>query len=220
MARSSDPDKICPPGFEAFDRESLARLDDAALVQRAATGAELAFEALMDRYTPLVVGYLYGKTQDAQDAEDIAQDVFWAVYRNLRQLRATKYFKAWLMRIVKSKLCDHHRRGRRGPKIVHLEPDPEREGDDPIERAPDRSESPAERAGYRQARGMAMEAMAKLPDKHRTIVYLRLFGEETVPEIAERLGLSESAVRARMLKGLKTMRKILRRRGVIPPKGR
>jgi len=55
-----------------------------------------------------------------------------------------------------------------------------------------------------------------LGEKYRDILSLRLLGEESTDDIAARLGLKESAVRMRLLRGLRKLRKALRKYDMDP----
>ena len=78
---------------EQYAKGRLAELDDHNLVARTLMGDDLAFEVLMDRYTPMVVGYLFGKTNGEGDAEDLGQEIFLTAFRNLTALHSHDRFR-------------------------------------------------------------------------------------------------------------------------------
>jgi RNA polymerase sigma-70 factor (ECF subfamily) len=197
---------------EEFAKGQLALMEDHELVTRALTGQDMAFEVLLDRYSPLVSGILYRKTSCRSDAEDLAQEVFLAAYRGLRQLRTSDRFKGWLMRILHSKLVDYYRRNSRRPQIVTTNNDPEwEEKAGPLDQAAEPSANPRERLRLDEMRNTILGEISQMNDKYRFILYLRLIGEQSIEEIAQRLQLRPSSARMRLFRGMKILRKALKK---------
>lgn len=193
-----------------FAKGQLAQLEDQRLVQRVLAGEDLAFEVLMERYLPLVTGTLAARTHSRADAEDLAQEVFLTAYRSLAQLNAPERFRAWLMRILQSRLMDYFRRASRRPKMVSGEADPERidsEGLLALAREP--SAGPGEQASASETRGMILREIEKMDEKYRAILYLRLMGEQSTEEIARALQMDPPGVRMRIFRGMRILRKLL-----------
>ena len=199
-----------------FAKSRLAGLMDPELVRRTLAGESLAFEILVDRYTPMVVGFLYGKTRCESDAEDIAQEVFLTAYRGLANLRDSDRVGPWLMRIVRSRLIDHYRRVSRRPQVVS---DPCRDVSPEgglLSQMAEPSPHPGQLAAAAQTRQIVLQEIAGMKEKYRDILYLRLLGEESSDAIARRLGLRESAVRMRLFRGMRLLRKSLKKHGLGP----
>jgi RNA polymerase sigma-70 factor, ECF subfamily len=197
-------------------RESAAgQCPDELLVECTLLGEEWAYNALMGRYLPIVLGFLHGKTYHEADIEDMAQDIFLKAYRNLNQLRSRNRFGPWLMRIARSRLLDYYRTASRRPREVVAEPD----HPGPLDRAFEPAPGPRRQAGLAQVRDVVLDEIEALAEKYRTVVYLRIVGEETTADIARRLGLRECTVRMRLYRGLKSLRSALRRHGIGPGSG-
>lgn len=194
----------------------LSFLEDQALVARTLSGDELAFEALVRRYTPMVMGYLFRKTNGQADSEDLAQEIFLTSYRYLHNLRSTEQFGNWLMRIVKTKLIDYYRHNSRRPQIVLNEGDLTPEDYNPLDHEQDKSESPREATEHVELQDIILGELSHMKEKYRQILMLKLVGEKTTAEIASQLGLKESAVRMRVFRGMKLLRAALKRAGVKP----
>lgn len=194
-----------------FAKGQLALLEDARLVQRTLAGDDLAFEVLMERTLPLVTGLLAARTHCLPDAEDLAQEVFLTAYRSLAQLNSPEKFRGWLMRIVHSRLVDYYRTASRRPQMVSGEADPLRETEGLLAQAREPSPGPGERAAAAELRGLILREISRLDEKFRTILYLRLIGEQSSDEIARHLGLGSSSVRMRLFRGIRLLRKVLSR---------
>lgn len=200
--------------YDANANDRLAELEDGALVSLAVAGDDSAFEALMNRYLPMVIGFLIGKTSNEGDAEDLGQEIFLKAFRNLSSLRNTARFGPWLMRITRTRLIDYYRSKGRRPRIVEIEERDDSPAESFIDRVPDRSVTPGRKAILAQSQSIALKEIAQMGAAYQPILFMRLVGGHRTREIATQLGLKEDTVRARLSRGLKILRKSLRRQGV------
>jgi RNA polymerase sigma-70 factor (ECF subfamily) len=195
----------------------MDELGDEALVAAAAGGDELAFKTLMERYAPIISGYFHGKLRHGHEMEDILQEVFLAAYQHLGRLRKSGKFRAWIFKVARHKLVDVYRAQIRHPLLVQSSSDPDAEEQELLDNFADPAPNPAERLRQTEFARILAQSMGKLSDKYRVLLYLRHHEEITVPEIARRLGLKESAVKMRLMRGLRLLRKELKRRGITSP---
>jgi RNA polymerase sigma-70 factor (ECF subfamily) len=152
-------------------------------------------------YGPKVFAMAYRLTGDRQEAEDLAQDVFVRVYRNLDKY-SPGTFDGWLYRITKNLFLDRIRRRRR----IRMVPLPDEDwhatlGDD----APD----PSELVDDGMLAGHLEQAIAKLPPTFRTAVVLCDVQGMTYDEIAEATGWPMGTVRSRIHRGRRLLRAAL-----------
>lgn len=173
---------------------------DADLVIRSAAGEAGAFGTLMQRYSPVVLGFLYGRVRIDADREDLLQEVFLEAFRQIGRLRQPERFGPWLMRIARSKLLDFYRRRQRHGGHETATEDA---GIDPADPAP----GPREILAESELQLRVREAIGGMRDKYRTVLYMRLIAEQEPQEIARRLGINESAARMRLKRGLEMLRK-------------
>ncbi len=186
------------------------------LIRAAAAGDHVAYKVIMERYAPLVNAQLYGSVKST-DVEDLLQEVLLSAFRSLKQLNKAQAIGPWLLRITRNRIADHYRRESRQVAV-----DPVRSsGSDAGRMAdfPEPSPGPAQRVQTSQIYEQLELAMGQLSDTYRIVLYLRLREEYTSPEIAKLLGLKESAVRARIKRGLEKLRKELVKRGMRPNQG-
>jgi len=87
-------------------------LADDILVQQARSGDHGAFEALVDRYSALLLQLICHLMQDEHLAHDVLQYVFLQLYRSLPTLRAGGTLKAWLSQVARHRCLDELRRKR------------------------------------------------------------------------------------------------------------
>src|SRR5580698_6338138 len=87
-------------------RAAHASDDDAALVAAFMKGDGDSFAALVDRYMPMVYKFTYRYVGNADMANDIVQDVFIKVWKNIHKFDQKKNFKTWLLTIAKNTALD------------------------------------------------------------------------------------------------------------------
>jgi RNA polymerase sigma factor (sigma-70 family) len=86
---------------------------DVQLVERCLGGQEAAWEDLVKVHTRRVYSICYRFTNSDSEAQDLTQDVFLRVFKNLRSFRAGEgLFVVWLTRLTRNLLIDHYRRSR------------------------------------------------------------------------------------------------------------
>lgn len=96
-------------GSEGF---SEANLRDLALLEKAKSGDRASFEALYRKYAPFIRQEVYFSVRNSKMTEDIVQDIMSKVWSKLDKYRVEHTFSAWVWRIVKNHMVDHHRRSR------------------------------------------------------------------------------------------------------------
>jgi len=167
-----------------------------ALVQEAITSPE-ALEELCDLYVPRIYNFVLKRVGKVQDAEDITSTVFEKVLLNLGSFDGSKAsFSTWIFRITINSVTDYYR-GRARRRETSLE-------DSGFEVLLE-GDSGVERLGRYLA---VLDLLAGLPPKYQEALSLRYFGGLKVLEVAEVLGISETAASKRILRGLEELRRI------------
>lgn len=170
---------------------------DADLVRRAAGGERGAFDMLMTRHAGRVVRFARAHTGSASEADDIAQESFVALHRNLHRYDPARAFETWLFAIVRNKIRDYHRR-RAVLRWVGAEPD---FSDMPAgEAGPDRQVE--DRDDLRRVEAL----MAGLPEGLRTPLFLSAVEGMSLAEIGDLMGLSAKAVEVRVYRARKKLK--------------
>lgn len=203
-----------------FDRlfrgaDNLREIPDGELVGRIRAGEEAAFEELLRRHRGLVVTTAYGVTGDADDAQDVAQEVFASAARRLDQLQDPDRVRNWLVRIARNAAIEALRR-RRGPVVVSLEELRSESSDDVsvIERIPDPAPCPRTQAETNQTFAILYEVMDSLPQSYREPLVLRVKNGLSYQEIADTLGLTLAATKVRIFRARDMLIVKLRERDV------
>lgn len=170
---------------------------DADLARRAAGGERGAFDMLMTRHAGRVVRFARAHTGSASEADDIAQESFVALHRNLHRYDPARAFETWLFAIVRNKIRDHHRR-RAVLRWVGAETD--FSGMPAGEAGPDRQVE--DRDHLRRVEAL----MAGLPEGLRTPLFLSAVEGMSLAEIGDLMGLSAKAVEVRVYRARKKLK--------------
>ena len=98
---------------------------DADLIERCHKGDADAWDALFDKYYPVAARFVFQLSADFchEDTEEICQETFLAVVRNLRSFQGKSSFQTWLLRIAANKAMDFRGKShaeKRGGSFVHF----------------------------------------------------------------------------------------------------
>src|SRR5947208_12907137 len=162
---------------------------EAGGLARAARGGDRdAFEALVRRYQRRVFGLAYQHLRDPDEAQDLAQDVFVHLYRNLRKYDPDRPFDPWFWRLAGNVAANYYRR-RRAPSLELPEDaaaSPDGGGELPLELA-----------------------VASLHEGLRLPLLLHYHADLPLEQVAASLGLSVPAVKSRLHRARATLRRLL-----------
>ncbi|MGH7409298.1 MAG: RNA polymerase sigma factor [Candidatus Methylomirabilales bacterium] len=171
---------------------------DAELVERLKTGEEDAFAVLLARYQGKVYGLAMNFTCNPQDAEEVTQDVFLTVYRKIGTFNGRAAFSTWLYRVAANAALMKLRGRRSEPHLPIEEAGPTFTADGQFARpVADWSELPEDRLISAESRRVLGQAIAALPPDYKAVVVLRELEGLSNPEVAEVLGTTVLAVKAR-----------------------
>jgi len=161
---------------------ALADLTDAALIDRVRAGAREDFEILVRRHNQRLFRAARGILKSDLEAEDVVQQTWLEVFRNLASFRGDAAFTTWATRICIHAALAH---ARKRPPIA--------EGaDTPDQATPDLAVERAELSGVLE------QCLERLPQGSREVVVLRDVLELDTQETAACLGISDEAVRVRL----------------------
>ena len=172
----------------------------AELLQRFAHGDFDAFETLFRQFQGEVFRWTVHIVRDHGIAEDLTIETFWRIHRAHARFDPSRSFAAWARRIATNAALDYLKTAR---------PETELPEDLPAAALPD--------AGIQQdVRERVAGAFGQLPPKLRVAATLALIEEEPYAEIADALGISVGAVKLRVFRAVRRLRKQLRQLGVEP----
>jgi len=202
-----------PPGEPRAGDTDLAQADR-ELLRRARHGDFNAFESLVGRFQQRVFGLAFRILGQRQDAEDVTQQTFLSVLEHLDSFREESSVATWVLRIATNHALKLLRK-RRGLPTVPLEaPAGADDNAAPLphpEYIAQWKDGPAELAQRAEVRRLLAEALDELDVKYRLVFLLRDVEGCPTRETAEMLGLSEAAIKVRLLRARLQLRERLTR---------
>jgi RNA polymerase sigma-70 factor (ECF subfamily) len=180
---------------------------DAELITQAVTGDTRAFRQLVERYTPIVYNFVYRMTQNAELSDDMTQEVFVKVFKNLTSFEASRPFKPWLLRIASNTTVSALRKQsggkseQAGSQVVSLDALQEEMPGKEWGGSTRSCEDPAHQAEVRELGHRVERALYGMESNYRQVLLLRYQEDLSYEEIAETLGVPINTVRTWIKRG-------------------
>ncbi|WP_286234820.1 RNA polymerase sigma factor [Thalassotalea sediminis] len=165
---------------------------DETLVKQALTGKKSAWITLVKRHEKALYNYALRMVSNREDALDLMQDVFVAIFRNLSSFRGDSPFKGWMFKIAHYRCIEFYRR-RKPTKSLDDEPEQEDIDEDTC---------PEKHMTNGRIKLDIQHALQKLPVNQKIVVELKFFQHATFDEIAYQLGISINTAKSRLYSGL------------------
>lgn len=177
-------------------------MDDQIIIKRVLSGDVDAYAQLVRKHHRNLLAFIFRIVKDADLAEDIGQEVFLNVYKELPRFdpeRGTP-FAAWLYIVARNQCVSELRRQGRTEIMA----------EDQLQRVPDSTPS-AETTLIRQEELAALEAtMEDLPEPFRSTIIMSLQGA-TLEEIARQCGVPQATVKTRLFRAREKLTLLLKR---------
>lgn len=170
-------------------------LDDNELIQKFQNGDEKAFDQLVRNNLNNVFGFFMKVTRDEMSAEDLTQNVFMKLYKNLKNFRHDSNFSTYLYRINSNTVNSWITRNK-WKNLLHLD------------QAPDKGEYDIKNEAEWTKEELWNE-ISKLPKKQRRVMILRITDSLSYSEISKITGMSEGTAKVNFHHGLKKLKEVL-----------
>lgn len=177
--------------------EGSDQLYERLLILRCQAGDQAAFAELVQRYHRRIRYYVRKMVGNQQDAEDILQEIWFAVFRGLPRLVDPASFPGWLYRIARNLSYGELRRRQPQHRLVEETPTVE-----PLTSADEFSADEVERIH---------RGLDELSPQLREVLILRFLEEMRYEEIAKVIGAPVGTVRSRIYYGKRALREALER---------
>ncbi len=204
LARSPEEDA-------AFEATQLAMQK---LVRQCLAGDQQAWQQLVLAQHRRIYAICYRFTGSGTDAEDLTQDVFLKVYKNLESFDTTKgSFSTWITTLTRNLLVDHFRRTRldRATDSMDASFTGDKDGPTVAERLTDPRPSQEHHVAGLELKVRIQEALAQLSPELREAVILRDLEDMDYKEIAQVLRIPEGTVKSRISRGRGELARLLQR---------
>jgi RNA polymerase sigma-70 factor (ECF subfamily) len=183
---------------------------DIRLMLRVRDDDEAAFGELVERFQHRLVAVMHHLVGHADEAEDLAQEVFLRVYRTRKKYTPKAKFATWLFTIANNLALNALRDRKRKPAASLQLPDPAQSGPWPTDHLADRRDpTPAHQVQQTELEAVIRQAIEGLNDRQRVAVVLNKFEDMNYAEIAEVMGLTTKAVKSLLSRARTRLRECL-----------
>ena len=170
---------------------------------------ELAFKYIVDTYQAVIYNTCIGIVGDADDAKDIAQDVFIQLYKSADSFRGDSKISTWLYRIAVNKSLNHIRNNKKHKVLLRIQgffaADETRE----IQIRDRARSNPQEISEQNEHKVALRTAIDSLPENQKTAFVLKNYDDISYKEISEIMELSLSSVESLIHRAKKNLQKTL-----------
>lgn len=170
-------------------------MNDEYLILEIKKGNRQAFRYLVDKYNNLVWHLILRMVSQYEDAEDLSQEVFLRVYRDIHKFRGESKLSTWIGSIAYNAATDHLRKRGRKHKVM-VENDamiPDIQTDD--------IPTPLDELTREDTKKMIHAIIEKMPVQFRTVITLYHLEQFSYTEIAEVTGMPEGTVKSYISRG-------------------
>jgi RNA polymerase sigma-70 factor, ECF subfamily len=165
----------------------MEQLTDIQIIERVRNGETNLFSELVLRYQNKIFAYVYKIVNHKEEAEDIVQESFIKVYKNLNSFDADRKFSSWLYRISHNEAINYLKKNRKGNTLYY-------EGDEFLMNSLRVDKDFIHDLIIGEDDKMLKSALEKLPDKYKEVIILKYLEEKSYEEISEILQKPVSTV--------------------------
>lgn len=180
---------------------------DTRLAKLARKGDQRAFAEIVSNYKDKLFHLAFRMTGNRQEAEDVVQDTFLRVFKNLDRYDENQKFSTWIYRIA-TNLCIDRLRKRRQVFSLDAESS-DHEGLDGYAMLPSDDRTPESELLLSETQRLLHQAMDTLPVKYKSVMVLRYIQDLSLQEISDVLDLPVTTVKTRVHRGREFLRKKL-----------
>lgn len=185
----------------------MRNISDKKLITIFLNGNDKAFEVLLSRHLKPIYNFLYRLTGDRSSVEDLAQEVFIKVWKNLSHFDRTKNFRVWIFTIAKNTAYDFLKK----KKSIPFSFFEDKEGNSQFDNIVDDKLDPNAILENADLRKDLEKKLQKIPKNYRLILLLRYKDDFSLSEIADILKIPYNTVKSQHQRALQHLRKIFSR---------
>jgi len=176
------------------------RTSEDDLVRDFQRGEDLAYAALYNRYKRHIYCFCLKMVGDDDEVKDIVQEVFLKMYEHRMQLSNPSRFRAWLLMIARNQCLTHYRDHKRMQPL-----DEER-----LEYEMPGTQSPSQEVERDDEVRLVRSFIDQLKPEYREVVVLREYQGLSYEEIADVIGTTNAAIKAKLFKARKELYELMK----------
>ena len=175
-------------------------MDEKNIIKKILSGEKGAFEQFVEDYQKLVAHIVFRIVPSVQDREDVCQEVFIKIYRNLSGFKYKSKLSTWIARIARNTALNHLEK-KKIPSYNDLTPENE-----DIENVPDGIVNPLTQTEMSDTAEIVRAELAEMPVKYREILTLYHLENMSYEEITEITDLPAGTVKSHLFRGRKFLK--------------
>ena len=179
-------------------------MDHIELIQQIKQGDENSFNILVKQNLTMILNFVYRFCYDTDLAEDITQEVFIKIWKNIKKFDETKNFKSWMFTIAKNTAIDFIRKKRIIPFSSF-----NNDNDDYINNIQDEKLNLLNEIIKKDNRSKLSKIIKNLNNKQQLVLYLYYYEEMNFREISEILGISVNTVKSQHFRSIQNLKKLM-----------
>jgi RNA polymerase sigma-70 factor (ECF subfamily) len=187
-------------------------IDEQSLVKRAKNGDLEAYEEIIKLYDKKVFSLIFNMIRNQDDVEDIAQEVFIKIYRNLKNFKEESSLYTWIYRITVNICIDEMKKRK---QVVYLDEKIQVQDGEIEVQIPDTGKPLEEIAEDKDIKDRLINCINKLPENARIMIALRDIKEFSYQEIAEILNLNIGTVKSKINRARNMLKALLGQEGTF-----
>ena len=179
-------------------KNDLKSMSDFEIIQACLSEDNGYFEELVARYKNLIYSIIFRMTSDKEESNDLSQEVFIKIYKNLDKYYPEFKFSTWIIKITTNHVIDHRRK--RYQETVPI---------DDVKQGASLDESPEIAYIKKESENILLEAIQTLPDMYKIPINLYHKQGLSYQEISNIIGEPLSKVKNRIFRGRRMLKKTL-----------
>jgi RNA polymerase sigma-70 factor, ECF subfamily len=189
----------------------LTNIEESKLIKLAQDGEFEAFEEIVSRYEKRAFKLALRILRQNEDAEDVVQETFLNVARNIKKFRGESSFHTWLTRIVTNNALKMLR-NKKGFSTVSIDASPDKDDNEPFippVLIADWRDTPEQIARKKETGEILSKALDNIDEKYKFVFLLRDVEGLSIKDTSEALEISEANVKVRLLRARLMLRERL-----------
>lgn len=182
---------------------------DKEIVNKVLNGDTQQFETIVLKYTKMVYNLAYRMLKDFQEAEDISQEVFLKVFKQLKKCKDKETIKTWIYTITYNTCIDLIRKNKNQQNISIFKNQNENDNNDAYIKIESNEYTPEKQVIIKEEVKNLENALNKLDDVSRTIVFLRDVKELSYNEISQITGINIGTIKSRLSRSRNQLKNFL-----------
>ncbi len=184
----------------------LMQKTDQEIITDYLNGEKEEFTEIVYRYLKMVYNFVYRLVSCEKEAEDITQEVFLKVWKNVKNFDVEKSLKTWIFTIAKNTAFDYLRKRKDIPMSVFDNDEGENVIEDNLE---DIERRPDEVFALAQNKKQINKVIKELSIIQKEVIILKYVNEMSLSEVSEIMDMSKDTVKSHHRRAILKMRKLL-----------